>query len=218
MKKAKNKSNIDIVRSYLNNERPFIQVGYDGEKNKYRKNGERWKDKNGIEWERKNGQNVRLTKSQADIIREVVNQGQKCKCGQHIKWGSKLDKYFFSRTGLCENCLITYETNLRIVGIYDKYERYKMISYELGRLKEGAEKIKDVIKFFTENDGNIEMICNSDGFVERQKNTNKDQILDDAKKDLSNVNENIIKLEKYKEEAKQLYIDSVKSYNIEAYV
>ena len=68
MKRAKNKSNIDILRDYVAGERPFIQVGYTGEKNKYRKDGDKWKDKNGIEWERKNGQNVRLTKSQADLL------------------------------------------------------------------------------------------------------------------------------------------------------
>jgi hypothetical protein len=29
MKKASGKSNLSIVRNYLNGERPFIQVGYD---------------------------------------------------------------------------------------------------------------------------------------------------------------------------------------------
>lgn len=218
MKRAKNKSNIDILRDYVSGTRPFIQVGYTGEKNKYRKDGDKWKDKEGIEWERKNGQNIRLTKSQADLIREIISKDRKCKCGQDIRWGSKLDNYFFARTGLCENCLIDYETGLRVLGIYDKYERYKLISYELGRMNEGVEKIKDVIKFFTESDGNVEMICNSEGFVERWTNTNKDQILEDAKKDLEKLKENIVKMEKYKEESKQLYVDSVKPYNIEAYV
>lgn len=218
MKKCSNKSNIDIVRSYLNNERPFTQVGFTGNKHKYRKEGETWKDKNGIEWKRCNGLNVKLTKTQGDLIRELIKEGQKCKCGQDIRWGSKLDKYFFARTGMCETCLITYETNLRILGIYEIYERYKLVSYELGRMIEAKEKIKEVIKFFSENNSDVEMICNSEGFIERWKNTNTDKIKEDATRDLALATEKIETLSKIQEEAKKLYIDSVKSYNIEAYV
>ena len=100
-------SNINIVQSYLDGTRPFTQIGYTGDINKYRKENERWTDNEGIEWERKDGKNVRVTKSQGDIIREMINQ--KCKCGQEIKFGSRLDGIFFSKTGLCENCLINYE-------------------------------------------------------------------------------------------------------------
>lgn len=217
MKKASGKSNIQILRDYVDGVRPFIQVGFVGDKNKYRKEGEKWKDNDGIEWERRKGENIRLTKTQSDLIRELIKEGQKCKCGQDIRWGSKLDKYFFFRTGLCENCLITYETDLRILGIYDVYERYKLISYEMGRLIEAKEKIKEVIKFFNEDSGNVEMICNSDGFVERWKNTNSDKIKEDASRDLTVVNERIEKLSKILEEAKQSYVSSAKPYNIEIY-
>lgn len=218
MKKATGKSNIQILRDYVDGVRPFTQVGFVGNKHKYRKEGEKWTDSNGIEWEKKDGQAVRISKTQGDLIREIIKQGQTCKCGQDIRWGSKLDRYFFSRTGLCENCLITYETNLRILGIYEVYERYKLISYELGRLMEAREKIQDVIKFFEENSGDVEMICNSEGFIERWKNTNISQIKEDATKDLQVANDRIEKMIKIKEEAKQLYIDSVKPYNIESYV
>jgi hypothetical protein len=217
MKSKTGKSNIDIIRDYLNNERPFTQVGYVGDKHKYRKDGEKWKDKNGIEWMRRGGKNFKLTKTQADLIRELISQDQKCKCGQDIRWGSKLDRYFFFRTGLCENCLITYETNLRILGIYEIYERYKLISYELGRLIEARDKIEEIIKFFEESSGDVEMICNSEGFVERWKNTNTEKVKEDAIKDLAIANERIEKISKIKEEARQLYVESVKPYDIEAY-
>jgi hypothetical protein len=218
MKKASGKSNIQILRDYVDGVRPFTQVGFVGNKNKYRKDGEKWKDSNGVEWERRDGQNVRLTKTQSDLIRELISKDRRCKCGQDVRWGSKLDNYFFNRTGLCETCLITYETNLRILGVYDVYEKYKLISYEMGRLKEAQEKIKDVIKFFEESGGDVEMICNSEGFVERWKNTNSDMIKEDATKDLKFVEEKIDKLSEILEEAKQLYIDSAKKYNIEIYV
>ncbi len=218
MKRAKGKSNIDILRDYVDGVRPFVQVGYVGNKNKHRKDGEQWKDKDGIEWKRADGRNVCITKTQGDIIREAISKGRRCKCGQDIRWGSNLDQYFFARTGLCENCLINYETDLRIVGVYDKYERYKLISYELGRMEEGREKIKDVIKYFSSNSGDVEMVCNSEGFVERWKTTNKDDILAEANRDLQRLTENIEKLKNYRDEAKQLYIESVKPYNLEIYV
>ncbi len=218
MKKSNGKSNIDILRDYVDGVRPFIQVGYTGEKQKHRKVGETWKDKDGIEWKKESNRTVRLTKTQGDIIRDAIKDGQKCKCGQDIRWGSKLDKYFFSRTGLCETCLINYETNLRILGIYDKYERYKLISYELGRMEEGKAKIEDVIKFFSNSSGDVEMICNSEGFIERWKTTNKDDIVKEAESDLLRLRENIKKMYDYKTEAKQSYVDSVKQYNLEIYV
>lgn len=218
MRTKTGKSNIEIVRSYLNNERPFTQVGFVGDKHKYRKNGERWKDNNNIEWEKKDNSKVKVTKTQGDLIREIISEGQKCKCGQDIRWGNKLDKYFFYRTGLCENCLITYETDLRILGVYDVYERYKLISYALGRLEDDREKIKEILTFFKENSGDVEMICNSEGFIERWKNTNTDKIKEDAEKDLTIITERIEKLTVLKEEAKEVYINSIKPYNIESYV
>lgn len=218
MKNKTGKSNIDILKDYVAGTRPFIQVGFVGDKHKFRKDGEKWTDKDGIEWQRKNGQNIRLTKSQADLIRELIHKNQKCECGQDIRWGTKLDQYFFFRTGLCENCLITYETDLRILGIYEIYEKYKLISYELGRVTDVKEKLKEVIKFFEEDNGDVEMICNSEGFIERWKNTNTEKIKEDAVRDLELINKKIEELSKLQEENKRLYIESVKPFNLKAYV
>jgi len=214
--KNSNKSNIDILKDYVAGVRPFVQVGYIGNKNKYRKEGTRWKDSDGIEWERKNGRNVRLTKTQGDFVRELIKQT--CKCGMDIKWGDKMDKKFFYRTGLCADCLIDYETKLRIVGVYPDYERYKVISYELGFIKEARDKVLEVIKYFEENSGDMEMICNSEGFIERWKNTNGTEILENAKKDLALAKKRIALVTKAKNEAKKKYIAGAKKYKLETYV
>ena len=210
------KSNIDILKDYVAGVRPYIQVGYKGNVDQYRKEGEHWVDAKGIEWEKKDGRNVRITKTQGDLIREMITQ--KCNCGQVIKWGSKLDEKFYNRTGMCSNCLIDYETKLHIVGIYPDYEQYKMISYMLGSLKDVKEKLKEVIKFFTENDGTIEMICNSEGFIERWKNTNKDEILQSAKKDLKIARQRITELTKARDEAKKKYVEGAIKFKLETYV
>ena len=216
MKRGINKSNIDILKDYVAGVRPFIQVGYDGTNKKHRNEGEKWTDTKGIEWEKKNGKTIRLTKTQAEMIRELTTQ--KCKCGQIIKWGTKLDQKMFNRTGLCANCLIDYETKLRILGIYPDYETYKLISYELGEVKDLKEKIKDVIKFFSKDAGDITMLCNSEGFLERWKHNNPEEILTGAKRDLKLAVKRIAFLVKSKEVAKKRYVENAAKYNLEIYV
>jgi len=173
MNKYKGKSNIDIVKSYLSGERPFVQVGYVPEKI-VRKVGDEWVDIKGTRWIQKECGPVTINK-QADEIRKFIDQT--CKCGQNIKFGNKRDQLFFNKTGLCENCLIDYETKLRILGIYNDYEKYKLISNELGYLKDIREKLKDAIKYCEENSGDMTSVCNSEGFLERWKDTNQPQIL-----------------------------------------
>jgi len=208
------KSNIEIVKDYLAGERPFVQVGYTPSKIK-RKVGDEWEDVHGITWRQEVGYKKRVNK-QADLIREA--RKQICvSCKNDIKWGSKFDSKFFNRTGLCEKCLIDYETKLRVVGVYDDYERYKLISYELGFVRDAKSKIEEVIKFFGENDGDIEMICNSEGFIEKWKNTNQEQILKDAINDLKLAKKRISDLTKAKTVAKKKYEAGAHKYQLETY-
>ena len=208
------RSNLDVIRSYLNSERPYPVFGYKAPDIK-RKIGDEFTDNKNITWRQENGYKVRVNK-QADIIREYKEQ--KCtKCLQDIKYGSKLDKLFYRKTGLCENCLIDYENKLHIIGVYDDYEKYKLISNEIGFLKETKEKLKDIIKFFSNNSGDIEMVCNSEGFIERWKNTNKIQVLMDSKRDLKLVKERISNLVKTRETYKKNYVAGIKEYNLENY-
>ena len=51
MKRATGKSNLNIVRDYVDGNRPFIQVGYDPNlNNSTRKEGEEWEDGQGNKW------------------------------------------------------------------------------------------------------------------------------------------------------------------------
>lgn len=181
------KSNIDIVKDYLAGDRPFVQIGYVGDTNKYRTDGEVWKDGSGIEWQRKNGRNVRLSKSQADIIREAIGR-QKCKCGLEIRWGNKFDKIFFAKTGMCQDCLIDYEHKLHLAGIFGIYERWKIVGNQMGLLRDIKAKLLETVDYFSKTDGSIEILCNSEGFLEKFHGTNKEKILSDAKNDLKECN------------------------------
>ena len=55
MRKAQGKSNLAIVKDYVEGNRPFIQVGYDSNlNNSNRKEGEEWEDAQGNKWIWKN--------------------------------------------------------------------------------------------------------------------------------------------------------------------
>ena len=210
----KGKTNIEIVKSYLEGKRLFPTFGYVSKKIK-KNHGDVWKDSKGITWKQEVGYKTRVN-PQADMIRKA--REEKCnQCGGDVRWGSRLDRIFFSKTGLCENCLIDYETKLRIVGVYPDYEKYKVVSNELGYLMETEVKIQEIINYFAHNEGDVTMLCNEAGFTERWKNTNKDQILKDAKKDLQGVKETITKLISLKKEFKKKYRDGAKKYQLEVY-
>lgn len=214
------KSNIEIVKDYLAGERPISVFGYNGDKGKYKKEGEKWTDTNGIEWQRVGGKNVRLTKTQGDIIREAIGKGLNCKkCGLQYKWGSKHDAKFLRRTGLCSDCLIEYETQLRVLGLYEMYEHYHLASHELGFLKEAREKIKETLVYFQETGGNIVKLAETEFDEEiRWKNSNKDKIVADATDDLAKVENLIATGSLVTDGLKKQYFDAVEKHKIEKYV
>lgn len=208
------KSNIEIVRDYLAGERPVSVFGYTGKEYVRRAIGDTWTDSKGVEWVQKETGPQRVNR-----MAEAVNAARgvdKCKtCKMDIKWGSRQDVRFYYKTGLCEGCLIDYETKLRVLGIYPDYETYKMASNELGATRDMKEKIKETIEYFESENTDVTMICNSEGFMERWKTTNKDQILVDAKKDLKEARRRISALTKIRDEHKKKYEEAAAKNNLE---
>lgn len=217
MKRASGKSNIDILKDYVAGVRPFIQVGYTGQQYVKREIGERWTDAKGIMWEQKEGGPTRVN-VMADAVRDARGIDKCRKCQKEIRWGGKTDQKFYFKTGLCTDCLIDYETRLRVVGIYNDYEAMKLISNELGFLRDAKSKISDTLKFFQNNTGDVTMICNSEGFIERWKNTNREQIIKDAKRDLQQVRQRIASLTKLKTVHKKKFLEGAKQHKLETYV
>jgi len=215
IKKYKGLSNIEILKKYISGERPFTIVGYTSPTIK-RSVGEQYVDSKGVMWRQETGYKTRVNK-QADIIRDAIRK--KCSiCNADARFGSRIDNILYRKTGLCSNCLIDYETKLRIVGVYDDYELYKLSANEIAFLKDTMDKIEETIKFFSEESGDVIAICNSDGFIERWKNTNKDKILEDAKRDLKLVRQRIIALTKIKTQHKKKFQTGAKKFNLETYV
>jgi len=207
------KSNIEIVKDYMAGVRPFTRVGYTGQEYVKRAVGETWTDPKGQEWVQM-ASGPRKVNRVANIVREAIGV-QKCRCGQDIKWGSKADRLFYVRTGMCEGCLIDYETKLRVLGIYDDYETYKLSSNELGATKDLRDKIQETITYFESGDTDMTMICNSEGFTERWKTTNAEEIVQNAKADLKEANLRIDALTRIRDEQKAKYIESATKYNLD---
>lgn len=197
----KGKSNIEIVKNYLNSERPFVTVGYQ-KPAIVRKDGERWADNNGIIWEQKNGYTVRINE-QANLIREASKQ--KCDCGQEIRYGTTLDNKFFIKTGKCYDCVIKQETDLHILGVYPFYEKWKLMSNYLSFLEDMKQKIKDSINYFEQESSDLKVLCNSEGFLESFKGMNTTELLQNARKDLKEITKTIKQVIKNTASAKKIY-------------
>ena len=115
-----------------------------------------------------------------------------------------------TRTSLCSDCLINYETNLRVLGIYDIYEKYRLATYELGHLRDLRLKLKETIEYFTKTDGDVSTIPESEyDAAVVWKNTNKDKILTDALADLKKTEDLIEKGTPMTADFKQKYIAAV---------
>ena len=86
-----------------------ISLSVNPEANIVREIGETWADSAGVQWEQK------------DWGREQVSSLSKTKLG-------RVDKKLVSKTGYCITCLAIKETQIRIDGLWDAYETYKMTS------------------------------------------------------------------------------------------
>jgi hypothetical protein len=215
-KRNSSMSNIDVVKKYLAGERPYIQVSnYVTEKEKFRKEGEEWEISK-IRYKKVNGKTVKLTKSQGDVIRDAIDDFLNCKeCNANWKFASAIDRKTLLRTGCCQDCLITYETKLRVLGIYDSYEKYRLATYELGYLRDMEKKLTETIAYFSSNNGDIVSVAESEydpSII--WKNTNKDKILNDAISDLKETKRLIKNGIKITRGFKKQYLSDIKQYKM----
>ena len=116
---------------------------------------------------------------------------------------------------MCEDCLIEYETKLRVLGIYNHYETYKVASNELGATKDLRSKVEETIKYFTSGDTDVKMLCNGEGFTERWKTTNAEEIVENAKNDLAEADRRIEALTRIRDEEKEQYVAAATKYGLE---
>jgi hypothetical protein len=192
MKKALGKSNLAIVRDYLNGERPFIQVGYTADSDfSSRKDGEIWIDANGKKWIKKNGTKRAINNVSSSTIESTKRH---CKdCNMDIRWGNRYDEVLYNKTGRCQECLAKFETQLRLNGKYDDYEQKKLLQNQLSQAKEFRIKVQESYDFVSTH----EKISfpNGDGTLDEWTIERRENILKDLKTDLKKIDKQIVKIE-----------------------
>ena len=191
MKRATGKSNLDIVKDYVEGNRPFIQVGYDPNlNNSKRKENEEWEDAQGNKWIWKNGTKRKVSKL------GQIKIDQRCSiCNADMKFGNYLDDRFFPKTGKCYDCTISFDSKLKTLGVYADYERYKIYNSMLSEMKDFKKNITDSIEYLEKNPEQKLQFFNDDGSQEfwTDDTTQIQKVLSDLKEDLKNVEENIAK-------------------------
>ena len=191
LKLKSGKSNLDIVRSYLSGERAFVQVGYDASiALQSKKEGEEWEESDGSKWIKKNGYKHRVSKK-AQYVFE-----QRCTvCNADMKWGNYLDQKIYPKTQRCYECNIEFESVLRSRGIYNDYEKFKILNNELSMMKDFKAKVVDSIHYlenYTPQTKDLQFF-NEDGSNEIwvDDTNRREVVLKDLRLDLEKVNNGI---------------------------
>lgn len=188
MKKCKSMSNIEILKSYVNDERPFIQVGYNPPTEEKHKDGDIWVDKNGIEWIQKG--NSKISKKLYDTRESTRQICSNCK--KDIYWSNnRYDEKFFNKTGKCYDCIIEEEHQMRLNGTFDTYEKLKVIKNQKSFLNELKQRIEESVNWLKNKSNKIEYM-NEDGSTEHWTDLSREEFLKEADTDLKEVNKAII--------------------------
>lgn len=133
--------------------------------------GDQWTDDDGNLWEQKKGYKVKLGK--LSELRNEINtfpkcQKEVCTCVNPNRNDLKMK----STHGMCFDCVIDMEHQLKIDGKYEEYERQKMLDNGKAWLKQ-AELEKEALKVaikaqYINEDGSIE---NWDGMTWEEMET-----------------------------------------------
>jgi hypothetical protein len=113
------------------------QISFAGaDKQKIKRNvGERWTDENGKSWQQYEAGKIEVSEL-GDIMAETrayLDKLNSCKADdcKTIKLG-RVDKKLVSKTGYCTTCLAKKERVIKLDGLWDVYEDYKIYSNMIG--------------------------------------------------------------------------------------
>lgn len=150
IRKTSGKSNLSIIKDYVDGVRPFTQVSFYGtDELKKRKEGEEWEDVNGKKWKKQNGKKVSIDNIKTKVL-DAVKNIHICKtCGCDTRFSSKkmsrFDNQTIFMTGKCYECFIEFETRLKSEGIFDNYIRRRDLLNLKSALLDFTSKIKETI-------------------------------------------------------------------------
>jgi hypothetical protein len=164
----------------------FANADSASEKNRKREVGEKWTDSEGKTWEQKDFGKVRVNEHSETFaeVRQYLQKLNSCSAEDcnTIKL-SRADKKLISKTGYCATCLAKKELVIKLDGLWQEYEDYKMLSNLISYGKDLVEKLKQAYKDakqeyeFVHEDGKLEKWV-----LERDVNELKSEILADITK------------------------------------
>lgn len=221
MKKATGKSNLSIIKDYLEGNRPFTQISMAGvEEISNIPEGHEWEDSNGKRWKKINGRKVSINKTA-----KILNEERCSICNNDVRWGTKYDKQVWPKTRKCYDCFIEFETQLKIKGLYESYQRNRDLLYLNGALTEFKNKLIETIDWCNDPENKQLKYFNDDGTtdievwkddtdsIEKIKTDALNDLslvnnrLDDIKNELSNLNLNNDEIKKTELQLKEKYKD-----------
>jgi hypothetical protein len=170
-------------------------VAFDAEKEFVKKEvGDQWTDNDGNIWEQKAGYKVKLGK--LSELRSEINTFSKCPkevCTCTIP--KRNDLKMKTIHGMCFDCVIDMEHNLKMEGKYGEYERQKKLDNAKAWLKQ-AELEKESVKIALKT-----KYINEDGSFEEWGGVSWEEIEAKVDKEFQDFRENFIqKLETDDEE------------------
>ena len=125
LNKEFSKRDVQRMRNILTNntaDKTRVQAGYEKENRVYVE-GDIWEE-NGKTWTIENGLKQTITKH--DKLRQIIVMPLKCpECKKAMKVND-LNKKMWSIHNKCFDCVVEYETHLRITGKYEEYEKKLM--------------------------------------------------------------------------------------------
>jgi hypothetical protein len=121
LKKEFQRKDVERLRNLMkgkHGEKTTVGVGYTKQQEFY-KEGDVW-DENDRTWTIKNGVKQNITK--LDKAKELIHVPLFCPCCNKIM-KNKHDKPFYLQYKRCFNCQAEFETELRIKGLWEEYEK-----------------------------------------------------------------------------------------------
>lgn len=157
------------------NDKTVTQIGYKKVEKEY-KEGDIWEEDN-KKYTIKNG--IKITLSKLDNVRKLFQVPICCeKCNKPMK--NKLDKKMWFIHKMCFDCVLEYESNLKLTGKYEEYEN-RMINFGI------KEYIKDLEYIFNDFINESNNVVTENGDIEEWGNNGNEKIKEEVKKYLDNL-------------------------------
>ncbi len=160
------------------------QVGYSKEYIE-RNEGDIWEE-NSKTWTIKNG--IKMTVSKLDDIKKILQLPLTCpECNKHMK-NFELNRKMYSIHKMCFNCVIEFETKLKMLGTYKEYER-NIIDKGLDIY---IKELEDFLLELALNDNNESFITEA-GDIEKWSggNIDKKTIMNDLVEYINSLKEHV---------------------------